>query len=115
MNELDAIDEKEDEDVSNALQSELWLQLWGYARRYPTDLAWLAAFALITGAMEICYPLITGSVIDAVAVGAQSSQLWNYAFLYALANCELASVVKFEEMGLLTCKPYRSATLTTAR
>jgi len=100
MNELEVIDEKEDDDVSNALQSELWLQLWAYARRYPRDLAWLATFALVTGAMEICYPLITGSVIDAVAADAQSSALWYYALLYALTTIVISvSIGGFIRVG----------------
>ena len=93
MNELDALDERDDEEFSNALQSKLWMQLWGYARRYPTDLAWLVVCALVTGAMEICYPLITGSVIDAVAADAQSSELWNYAFLYALTTVVISVAI----------------------
>ncbi len=100
MNELDAIDEKDDQEFSNALQSELWMQLWAYARRYPKDLAWLAAFALVTGAMEICYPLITGSVIDAVAADAHSSKLWNYALLYALTTIVISvSIGGFIRVG----------------
>jgi len=84
MNELDVTDEKDDE--HHALQSELWLQLWGYARRYPKDLMRLGACAIATAAMEISYPLITGSVVDAVAADAQSSTLWQYALLYALTT-----------------------------
>ena len=40
MNELDAIDDEDTEDAGNALQSELWLQLWGYAcLLYTSDAA----------------------------------------------------------------------------
>jgi len=85
MNELNIINNDE-EDVDNALQSELWLQLWGYARRYPRDLLWLGICAIVTAAMEISYPLITGAVVDAVAVGVQSSKLWQFALLYALTT-----------------------------
>lgn len=85
---------EEDEDNSNSLQGELWLQLWGYARQYPRDLMWLGVCAIVTAAMEISYPLITRSVIDAVAVGADSSinssppssVIWQYALLYALTT-----------------------------
>jgi len=93
MSELDTIDEKyheDSDDAGNALQSELWLQLWGYARRYPMDLTWLGACAISTAAMEICYPLITRSVVDTVAVegyhSIPDSLIWHYALLYALTT-----------------------------
>ena len=86
VSELDTIDNKDEEDFNNALQSELWLQLWGYARRHPQDLLWLSVCAIVTAAMEISYPLITRSVVDTVAVEKHSSVLWNYALLYALTT-----------------------------
>ena len=86
MNELDAIDDEDTEDAGNALQSELWLQLWGYARRYPHDLLLIGSCAIVTAAMEICYPLITRSVVDAVAADMPGSLIWNYAVLYALTT-----------------------------
>jgi len=85
MNELDAINEDE-EDAGQALQSELWLQLWSYARRYPHDLVMLGVCAIVTAAMEICYPLITRSVVDSVASSVHSSVLWKYALFYALTT-----------------------------
>jgi len=85
MNELDAISDDE-EDYSNTLQSKLWLQLWGYAQRYPRDLFWLGVCAVVTAAMEISYPLITRAVIDTVAAGANSSALWQYGVLYVLTT-----------------------------
>jgi len=86
VSELDTIDDEDEEDFSNALQSELWLQLWGYARQHPRDLLWLSVCAIVTAAMEISYPLITRSVVDAVAVEKHSAVLWNYALLYALTT-----------------------------
>jgi len=86
MNELDAIDDEDTEDAGNALQSELWLQLWGYARRYPRDLLLIGSCAIVTAAMEICYPLITRSVVDAVAAELPGSLIWKYAVLYALTT-----------------------------
>ena len=86
MNELDAIDDEDTEDAGNALQSELWLQLWGYARRYPRDLLLIGSCAIVTAAMEICYPLITRSVVDAVAADMPGSLIWKYAVLYALTT-----------------------------
>lgn len=85
MNELDEINDNE-QDVNTTLQSELWLQLWGYARQYPRDLVWLGVCAIVTAAMEISYPLITRSVIDAVAAGVDNSVLWQHAFVYALVT-----------------------------
>jgi len=70
--------EEDEADVNQALQSKLWLQLWGYARRYPRDLMWLGILAIVTAAMEITYPLITRSVVDAVASEVDSSVLWTY-------------------------------------
>ena len=86
MNELDAIDDEDTEDAGNALQSELWLKLWGYARRYPRDLLLIGSCAIVTAAMEICYPLITRSVVDAVAAELPGSLIWKYAVLYALTT-----------------------------
>jgi len=99
MNELDVIDE-DDQDFGNTLQSELWIQLWGYARQYPRDLVWLGVFAVLTAAMEISYPLITRLVIDAVAADADSSVLWQYALMYALATLIIGvSIGSFIRIG----------------
>jgi len=94
VNEFDAPNEDEDEeDHSNALQSELWLQLWAYARRYPRDLAFIGVFAIVTAAMEISYPLITRSVVDAVAANTDSSVLWKYALWYALTTVVISIAI----------------------
>jgi len=77
--------DKEDE-VAQALQSKLWLQLWGYARRYPQDLTWIVVFALITAAAEVFYPLITRMVVDSVAAKEPVAALWKYGVYYALTT-----------------------------
>lgn len=45
---------------------DLWKKLFAYARRYPTELKWLAGFAFSTASMEVTYPLLTKGVIDTV-------------------------------------------------
>ena len=77
--------DKEDE-VAQALQSKLWLQLWGYARRYPQDLTYIIVFALITAAAEVFYPLITRMVVDSVAAKEPLAALWKYGIYYALTT-----------------------------
>ena len=64
----------------------LWKQLWVYARAHPGVLVLLALFAVVTAAMEICYPLITRAVIDTIEQGGQADELWTYAFMYALTT-----------------------------
>lgn len=92
--------EEDEADVNQALQSELWLQLWGYARRYPRDLMWLGVFAIVTAAMEISYPLITRSVVDAVAAEVDSSVLWKYGIYYALTTVVITlSISGFIRIG----------------
>jgi len=101
MNALEVINEKDnEEDYSHVLQSDLWVQLWGYARQYPSDLLWLGACAVITAAMEICYPLITGAVVDAVAAQNPVSELWQYAFYYAVVTiCISLAIGGFIRVG----------------
>ncbi len=92
--------EEDEADVNQPLQSELWLQLWSYARRYPSDLKWLGVCAIVTAAMEICYPLITRLVVDAVASEVHGSILWKYGIYYALTTVVITvSITGFIRMG----------------
>ena len=52
--------------LASNLNLDLWKKLFGYAKRYPRELKWLACCAFVTAAMEVTYPLITKGVIDEV-------------------------------------------------
>ena len=52
---------------SSADRLMLWLQLARYAQRYPRELWLIAVLAIATAAVDLCFPLITRVVIDAVA------------------------------------------------
>ncbi len=56
----------DEESLASRLNVELWKKLFGYARRYPRELKWLATFAVLTALVEVAYPLITKGVIDEV-------------------------------------------------
>ena len=56
----------DDEALAARVDLGLWRKLFAYARRYPRDLALLAACAFTTAAMEVTYPLITKWVVDDV-------------------------------------------------
>ena len=57
----------DDTTLSKRLNVELWKKLFAYALRYPTELRWLALFAVLTALMEVAYPLLTKGVIDEVS------------------------------------------------
>ena len=92
--------DEDQEHTDSTLQSALWLQLWGYAYRYPRDLIHLGIFAIATAAMEVSYPLITRAVIDAVAENSHTAVLWKYGFYYVLATIVItASIIGFIRVG----------------
>ncbi len=67
----------------------LWQKLFNYAKRYPTELKWLAFFAFMTALMEVAYPLLTKGVIDSVDAylkGGADPQLWFWGLLYLLCT-----------------------------
>lgn len=77
-----------DEEVvaRGVIQWMLWKQLWVYARAHPRVLILLAVCAVVTAAMEICYPLITRAVIDTIEQGGQAEAFWKYALMYAVTT-----------------------------
>ena len=75
----------DDDALASRMNLPLWRKLFGYARRYPKDLAWLAVFAFFTAAMEVTYPLITKWVVDDVDAAFQagvSVSLWPHVLGY---------------------------------
>ena len=56
----------DDEALAARINLSLWQKLFNYAKRYPTELKWLATFAVLTALMEVAYPLLTKGVIDEV-------------------------------------------------
>ena len=46
----------DDDALASRMNLPLWRKLFGYARRYPKDLAWLAVFAFFTASMEVGIP-----------------------------------------------------------
>jgi len=85
MNKQDsALDEKQT--ARESIQWALWKQLWGYSRAHPRVLILLSICAVITAAMEVCFPLITRAVIDTIEQGGDTHELWQYAYLYAGAT-----------------------------
>jgi len=68
---------------------DLWKKLFAYARRYPTELKWLAGFAFSTASMEVTYPLLTKGVIDTVDAYLKygtDPQLWVWGVGYFICT-----------------------------
>ena len=75
----------DDEALAARINVGLWKKLFAYARRYPTELKWLATFAFFTALMEVAYPLITKGVIDEVdgaLKAGDAPDLWFWAMAY---------------------------------
>jgi ATP-binding cassette subfamily B protein len=75
---------------------DLWKKLFGYARRYPTELKWLAGFAFCTALMEVTYPLLTKGVVDAVDTylkGGPEPKLWVWGVGYLLCTFIICSSI----------------------
>ncbi len=71
--------------LAASLNTGLWKKLFGYARRYPNELRWLAAFGFTTALMEVAYPLLTKGVIDEVDAfvkGGAEPDLWFWGLAY---------------------------------
>ena len=45
----------DEESLASRLNVELWKKLFGYARRYPRELKWLATFAVLTALVEVAW------------------------------------------------------------
>ena len=69
----------DEEALASHINTDLWKKLFAYARRYPTELKWLAGFAFSTASMEVAYPLLTKGVVDDVDThlkGGPEPELW---------------------------------------
>lgn len=84
---LDGIDERT---AQGRLQLQLWRRLYRYTLPYKRDLLRLAAFALTTASADICFPLITKSVIDTVVQQRERAVIWPQALAF-LGCCLLLS------------------------
>jgi ATP-binding cassette subfamily B protein len=79
----------DEEALAAHINLDLWKKLFGYARRYPTELKWLATCAFFTALMEVAYPLLTKGVVDAVdsfLKGGPDPQLWIWGAGYAVCT-----------------------------
>ena len=74
----------DDDALAAQMNLDLWKKLFGYAKRYPKDLAVLGGFAFTTACAEVAYPLITKGVVDEVsALGAEASLTpWIMAYVF---------------------------------
>lgn len=75
----DGIDE---DSFTQGMKLELWRKLLGYALHYRFEVSILALCAFLTAIAEIAFPLITRSVIDAVAKHGAETDLFYYGGLY---------------------------------
>ena len=75
---------------------DLWKKLFSYARRYPTELKYLAGFAFCTAMMEVTYPLLTKGVVDAVdsyLKGGVEPRLWLWGVGYLICTLTICSSI----------------------
>ena len=75
--------------LASSINLNLWGKLFAYAKRYPTELKWLAACAFVTAAMEVTYPLLTKGVIDDVdgyLNGGDNPELMFWGAMYMLCT-----------------------------
>jgi ATP-binding cassette subfamily B protein len=71
-----------------------------YTLPYRRDLLRLAVFALAVASADVCFPLITKSVIDTVERERMNANLWPHAFAFLACSLVLAfSVAGFVWAG----------------
>ncbi|MDZ7670061.1 MAG: ABC transporter ATP-binding protein [Gammaproteobacteria bacterium] len=83
----------DDEALAAQVRTDLWRKLFAYARRYPRELAGLAACAFISACMEVCYPLITKAVVDRVAAHGMQADLTPWILAYAGCTVVIAIAI----------------------
>ncbi len=83
----------DDDALASRMNMDLWKKLFAYAKRYPRDLGWLAAFAFVTACMEVTYPLLTNGVVDAVEKSGADAELWPWALGYLLCTITIALAI----------------------
>ncbi len=90
----------DEEALASRMNLDLWRKLFGYARRYPKDLARLGFFAFTTACAEVTYPLITKGVVDEVAARGAEAALAPWMVGYLLCTVVIAlSIGGFIWMG----------------
>jgi ATP-binding cassette subfamily B protein len=87
----------DDDSYHKGMNLDLWRKLLSYALRYRFEVTILALCAFFTAIAEIGFPLITRSVIDAIAAdGANADLAWFgmlYAFFTVLLGCSVAGFI----------------------
>jgi ATP-binding cassette, subfamily B, bacterial len=83
----------DDAALARGMRVSLWRQLFEYARPYRRELWLLATFAIITALIEVSLPLITRSLIDAVAEHGSDTNLLAYGLVYVACVAVLAASV----------------------
>lgn len=83
----------DDEALAAQVRTDLWRKLFAYARRYPRELAGLAACAFISACMEVSYPLITKAVVDQVAAEGMQTDLTPWILAYAGCTVVIAVAI----------------------
>lgn len=79
-----------EDSYQHGMNLDLWKRLLGYTLRYRFEVTMLAICAMATAAAEIAFPLITKSVIDAVATEGADIDLTLYGSLYFACTLLLA-------------------------
>lgn len=75
-------DEFDEDSYRHGMNLDLWKKLIGYTLHYRREVTVLATCAFLTASSEIAFPLITRTVIDAVATRGADTNLWLYGSLY---------------------------------
>ena len=86
----------DEEALANNFNRALWVKLFAYARRYPSNLKWLGTFAVITALMEVAYPLLTKGVIDEVdgyMKGGSEPDFWFWGIAYFLCTLTITIAI----------------------
>jgi len=90
----------DDDALAARMNLDLWKKLFGYAKRYPRDLTWLALFAFTTACAEVAYPLITKGVVDEVSELGADADLMPWILAYVICTIGIAlSIGGFIWMG----------------
>jgi ATP-binding cassette, subfamily B, bacterial len=93
----DCQDSSDPRAASGRVQLRLWRRLYRYTLR---DLLRLVGFALSVATADVCFPLITKSVIDTVASQRERANLWPHAGAYLACSLLLSlSVAGFVWAG----------------
>lgn len=72
-----------EDSFEHGIKLDLWKRLLGYALHYRFDVSFLVCCAFAVATAEVAFPMITRSVIDAVAEKGSDIDLAYYAILYA--------------------------------